>query len=66
MSREYNEINKEEIKSHYININMHYINIAYINREAYERNDTETIVNNGGILWLKEKHIEEGLHHKNL
>ena len=37
-----------------------------INRKAYERNDTETIVYNAGILWLNEKHIQEGLDHKNL
>ena len=37
-----------------------------ISRKAFERNDTETIVNNDGILWLNEKHIEEGLGNKNL
>ena len=37
-----------------------------INRKTYERNGIETIVNNDGILWLNEKHIEEGLDHKNL
>ena len=37
-----------------------------ISRKAFERNDTETIVNNDGILWLNEKHIEEGLDNKNL
>ena len=26
----------------------------------------ERIVDNDGILWLNEKHIEEGLNHKNL
>ena len=26
----------------------------------------ERIVENDGILWLNEKHIEEGLNHKNL
>ena len=26
----------------------------------------ERIVDNDGILWLDEKHIEEGLNHKNL
>ena len=37
-----------------------------ISREKYERNGIETIVDNDGILWLNEKHIEEGLDHKNL
>ena len=37
-----------------------------ISRKAFERNDTETIVNNDGILWLNEKHIEERLDNKNL
>ena len=36
-----------------------------ISRKTYERNDIETIVDNDGILWLNEKHIEEGLDHKN-
>ena len=37
-----------------------------ISRKTYERNGIETIGNNEGILWLNEKHIEEGLDHKNL
>ena len=45
-------------------------NILYklvdISRKTYERNGIETIVDNDGILWLNEKHIEEGLDHKNL
>ena len=45
---------------------MRYINMVDINRKAYERNDTETIVDNAGILCLNEKHIEEGLDHKYL
>ena len=36
-----------------------------IGRKAYERNCVETI-NNDGMLWLNDKNIEEGLHHKNL
>ena len=32
----------------------------------YERNGVEAIVDNEGILWLNEKHIEEELDHKNL
>ena len=30
------------------------------------KNGIETIVDNDGILWLNEKHVEEGLDHKNL
>ena len=37
-----------------------------ISRKTYERNGIETIVDNDGISWLNEKHIEEELHHKNL
>ena len=37
-----------------------------ISRKLYERNGIETIVYNDGILWLNEKHIEEGLDHENL
>ena len=42
-----------------------------ISRKTYELTGIETIVDNDGILvllmilWLKEKHIEEGLHNKN-
>ena len=38
----------------------------YITRKPYEGNGVEAIVDNDGILWLNEKHIEEGLDHKNL
>ena len=37
-----------------------------ISRKMYERNGTETIVDNDGTLWLNKKHIEEGLDHNNL
>ena len=37
-----------------------------ISRKKYERNGTETIADNYGILWLNEKHIEEGLDYKKL
>ena len=37
-----------------------------MSRETYERNGVETIVDNDGIFWLNEKHIEEGLDHKYL
>ena len=35
-----------------------------ISKKTYERNGVETIVDSDAILWLKEKHIEEG--HNNL
>ena len=37
-----------------------------ISKKTYDRNGIETIVDNHGILWLNEKHIEEGLDHKHL
>ena len=37
-----------------------------ISRKTYDRNGIETIIDEDGILWLNEKHIEEGLDHKNL
>ena len=37
-----------------------------VRRKTDESNGIEKIVNNDGILWLNEKHIEEGLDHKNL
>ena len=36
-----------------------------ISRKTYERNGIESVVDNDGILWLKEKNIGEGLDHKN-
>ena len=33
-----------------------------IRRETYERNGVE---DDDTILWLNEKHVEEGLNHKN-
>ena len=59
--RKYNEMRKE-IK----NPEIHYINMVDTSRKTYERNSIETIVDNDGILWLYEKHIKEGLRHKNL
>ena len=35
-----------------------------ISRKTYEGNGIETIVDNDRILWLNQKHIEEGLDHK--
>ena len=37
-----------------------------IRKKTYERNGIETTVDNGKILWLNEKHTDEGLGHKNL
>ena len=37
-----------------------------ISRKIYERNGIEKTVDDDGILWLNEKHIEEELDHKNL
>ena len=37
-----------------------------ISRKTYERNGIETIIDNGGILWLNETHAEEGIDHENL
>ena len=45
---------------------MHYINLVDINRKTYERKGVETTVDNDGILWVNEKHIKEGLDHKNI
>ena len=36
-----------------------------IRRKTYERNGRETIIDNDVILWLNEKHMEQGLYHKN-
>ena len=40
--------------------------MADISRETYERSGIEAIVDNDGLLWLKEKHVKGGLDHKNL
>ena len=37
-----------------------------INKDTYENNDIEAIVNIIGTLWLNEMNIEEKLGHKNL
>ena len=37
-----------------------------IRQKTYEINGIKAIVDNYGILWLNEKHIEDGLDHKNL
>ena len=37
-----------------------------ISRKTYERNGIETVVDNYGIQCLNEKHVNEGLIHKNL
>ena len=35
-------------------------------KKSYERNGVEKIVDNDGILWLNESHIDERLDHKNV
>ena len=37
-----------------------------ISRKTYERNGKKILLDNDRIMWLKEKHIEEGLHYKGL
>ena len=37
-----------------------------ISKTTYERNGIETIVDNDGILWLSEKHIEEEVRSQNI
>ena len=37
-----------------------------IDKETYENNDVEAIVDNIGKLWLNENYVEEKLGHKNL
>ena len=45
---------------------IYYINIVDTSKKKCERNCIETRVDNHGILWLNEKHIEEELNHKSL
>ena len=47
---------------------MYFKNMVDISRETYKRKcrNNRTIVDNDGILWWKEKHIEEVLDHKNV
>ena len=40
--------------------------MANINKETYENNDIEAVVDDIGKLRMNEKHIEEKLSHKNL
>ena len=44
---------------------MNYINMVDISKNLW-KNVLEIIVDNIEIMWLKEKHIQEGLHHKKL
>ena len=60
--REYSEIKVKNKKF----CGTHYTSLLDISRKKFERNGIETIVNNNAIFWLNEKHIEEGLDHKNL
>ena len=40
--------------------------VVDINKERYENNDIEVIVDDIGTLWINEKHVEEILGYKNL
>ena len=40
--------------------------MADINRKYYARLDIEIVVDNVEVLWMNEKHTEEGLDHHNL
>ena len=40
--------------------------IVIINKETYENNNIEAIVDGNNKVWFNEKHIEEKLGHKNL
>ena len=42
------------------------INMVDISKKTHERNGIEIIVDHDRILWLNEKHMEEGLSHKGL
>ena len=35
--------------------------MADVSRETYVKNEIETIIDNGWILWLNKNHIEQGL-----
>ena len=61
----YNEM-KEEIKKYWNFCGIYHINMVDISRKMCERYGIETMVDNDGTLWLNEKHIEEGLDHKNV
>ena len=37
-----------------------------ISRKMYKRNGIGTLLDNDGICWLNEKHIQERLDHKHL
>ena len=60
--RGYNEMKKQTKKSKNF-CGIHYINMVDISRKTYERNCTETIVDNE-ILCFNEKHAEEEWDHK--
>ena len=57
---------EKEIKKSWNLYGIHYINMVDISRKTYKRNGIKTIVDNEGVLWLNEKHIEKGLDHKNV
>ena len=39
--------------------------MGFIAKETYKNKDIEILVDDNGILWQTEKHIEEKLGHKN-
>ena len=45
---------------------MYCVNMGDISRKTYERNGVKTTADSDEALQLNEKHIEEGLDHKNL
>ena len=56
---------KKEIKN--MKLPWNTLNVVVIRRKTYEKkNGVEAIVVMNGVLWLKEKHIKEGLDNKNL
>ena len=64
MFKEYNEM-KEEIKNSETSVE--YTNkYGWCKQKNVWKNGVETIVDSDGVLWLKEKHIEKGLDHKNV
>ena len=56
----------QKTKSKILKLLWNILNIVDIKRKMYEKSDVETIVDTDEILWLNERHIEEGVDHKNL
>ena len=57
-------LNIRIIKKFYFSVCMY--KMLIINKETYEKNNIEAIVDGFGMLWINEKHIEGKLGHKNL